>query len=500
MSPVRHLLIISFDILRQHDPRPSYSIASLLAFLSGSELAAAGQLSLAHMPFNLKERPDVTAAGVCADAVEGVDLERLDFIALAVYAWSERLVLELVPLLRAAGFRGELILGGYQITATASQDLDALYPDVRYFLKGYAEASLVRILEKHPNCPRVLEERPDFERLPSIYLDGTIPLDPDRPVDMLRWETKRGCASRCGFCEWRNAANKNVFEFPMARIEDELAFLGKHRIKKINVLDATFNSGRNYLDIARLMLQLKDTVFSVQARFENLMTPRGREFVELCASSNIHLELGLQTVVEGEMQAIGRRNKLDSVRRGMALLNERNVSYEVSLIFGIPGQTVASFLQSVNFVLRNGCSRIQCFPLRIPRNSELEAMACAQCVDEEEVPGNFSIAHVVGSFSFDDAQWRRMGRVAELLGNRQDGSFLIQQKEDLSWALCKVIRELELGARPDGAHMAPHSPASALRLGRAAGAELRLYCKLDGRIRRVAIKPVQRDCVVWLLD
>lgn len=184
----------------------------------------------------------------------------------------------------------------------------------------------------------------------------------------------------------------------------------------------------------------------------------------------------------------------------MALLNERNVSYEVSLIFGIPGQTVASFLQSVNFVLRNGCSRIQCFPLRIPRNSELEAMACAQCVDEEEVPGNFSIAHVVGSFSFDDAQWRRMGRVAELLGNRQDGSFLIQQKEDLSWALCKVIRELELGARPDGAHMAPHSPASALRLGRAAGAELRLYCKLDGRIRRVAIKPVQRDCVVWLLD
>ena len=490
---MKRLLIVSFDILREHDPRPSYSIATLLAYANADPLVTSGELEIEHASFDLAARRGLNAQTVADALASRHDLARLDFLAAAVYVWSEPLVLQLMPALRRRGFAGGYVLGGYQITATASADLPSLYPEARYFLKGYAEASLLRVAREHPDCPRVLEDRPDFSRLPSIYLGGTIPLDPGRPIGMLRWETKRGCPHRCGFCEWRNAANKSVFQFPMERLRAELDLFRRHRIGKVNVLDATFNHGDRYLELARLMATMACT-FAVQARFETLAGRKGREFVEVCSSGNIRLELGLQTVVPEEMEAIGRRNSLDRVRQGMAQLNDAGVPYEISLIFGIPGQTLASFLESVNFVLHNGCTQVQCFPLRIPRGSDLDANARAPCVGEEEVADNYGITQVVRSFSFGERDWARMGSLAGMLRDKADGSFLVQRKEGLSWTLDRVCGELWLGRLPDG------SDATARRPAGLAAETGQLYCALDGAVYPVAARQVGPDAVVWLLE
>jgi len=488
---MKRLLIVSFDILRPHDPRPSYSIATLLAYARSDPLAIRGDLSVEHAAFDLAERKGLDPEAAADRLQAAHDLPSVHFLAVAVYAWSEPLVLALMPALRRRGFVGEYVLGGYQITATPSKHLRAHYPEGRYFLKGYAEESLLRVVREHPDCPAVLEDRPDFSRLPSIYLERTIPLDPDLPIDMLRWETKRGCPYRCGFCEWRNAANKHVFYFPMDRLQAELDLFRRHEIRKINVLDATFNYGKHYLEIAREMADMNCT-FAVQARFETLARSEGREFLELCSGGNIHLELGLQTVVPEEMEAIGRKNNLRQVREGMALLNELGVHYEISLIFGIPGQTLESFVESVNFVLRNGCTAIQCFPLRIPRGSTLEETVRAQCVREKELPDNFGIAQVVQSFSFSERDWHRMGSIAERLRNRKDGSFLVQRKEGLSWTICRVCPELRLGRRADGSDATTCSPAALI------AATEPCYCEIEGELHPITVRTVGRDAVVWL--
>lgn len=492
------LLIVSFDILREHDPTPAFSIASLLAYAGNHELCRSGRLSIRHHSFNLYTHPNLTAEQALEEIRRKYPLAGIDFIAFSVYVWAERLIESLMPALRTSGFAGRYILGGYQITATASNDLQRYYPAADYFLKGYAERSLMRAVGESAPRGQVFEDRPDFNNFPSLYRDGTIHLEPGKPIDMLRWETKRGCPYRCGFCEWRNAANKKIFEFPMARIEAELNLFKQYDIRKINVLDATFNAGRTYLDVARRMSEMNCT-FSVQARFENLRSKKGREFVEICKSGNIHLEFGLQTVVPEEMKTIGRFNDLESVRQGMKILNQEKIPYEISLIFGIPGQSLASFLKSVNFVIRNGCTRIQCFPLRIPRSSRLEAEAAANCVAEREVPGNYAISQVVGSFSFDRNQWQRMGSIADMLRDKQDGCFLVQVKQGLSWGLDRISRRLEVGTRSDGSDSAPLSPPEFHRLAESAGDDRTLYCRLDHKVFPITHRNVNNDCIIWRL-
>jgi len=502
MTRPRRLLIVSFDLVRAHDPPLSYSVASLLAYLGASPLAAAGGLTTALEVVDLLATPHPDPDELVGRLARH-DLARLDVIALAVYAWSERLVLQLVPALRTAGYRGAIALGGYQITATPDEDLAATYPGADHFLKGYAEASLLRVAAGEPGCPAILAERPDFARLPSIYLGGTIPLPEHGAVRMLRWETKRGCAYRCGFCEWRNAANKQVFEFSPERLREELDLFRARRIEKVNVLDATFNTGSRYLDIARAMVELP-IQFSVQARFEQLAGARGDEFLELCQGGRIHLEFGLQTVVPEEARTIGRRNDLAAAGRAFGRLAARGVSYEVSLIFGIPGQTRESFLESVNYLLRNGCTQIRCFPLRIPRASLLERQRGADCVTERPLESNYSVEQVVESFSFGEPEWAEMAEVARVLQSKRPGSFLLCRQTGLSWEPFASCDALEVRASGEEAGPTRPGPSGLLRVEELApwladGAELETVCRLDGRSRRATLRQSGGDVLVYLV-
>ena len=489
----RRVLIVSFDILRPHDPSPSYSIATLLAYMANSQPIVAGDVDVVHEEFNLwgGSIPEVREV---MERIAAHDLGSVDVIAISVYVWCEPLVVKLVGALRGEGYRGKIVLGGYQITATGDDDLGGLYAGVDHFLKGYAEASLLRVVTDPSECPVVLDDRPDFTRLPSIYLSGVIPLKSGVPLDMLRWETKRGCVYRCGFCEWRNAANKRLFEFPMDRIDAELDLFEKHSIEKINVLDATFNAGKGYLDVARRMAEM-DCTFSVQARFERLAGKKGEEFLEICESGNLHLEFGVQTVIDSEMETIGRFNDQRKIETGMKALNERGLPYEVSLIFGIPGQTEATFVESVNFVIRNGCTNINCFPLRIPRGSEMERTRHADAVKELPYEGNYSVDQVMESFSFSEGDWGRMCEIAGVLSGKDGPSFVLFRQSGLNWAPFDTREELELDLDGEGCRV---RRPSELSFESDSGEAVVVTCMLDGRPRRASVKRKARDWLVYL--
>lgn len=496
---MRRLLIVSFDILRPRDPRPSYSIASILAYARAHELRASGRLEVIHEPINLFENQPFTGATAAAQVAEHHDLRGLAFVAISVYVWCETLISGFMEELRRLGFTGDFVLGGYQITAEALATLPDLYPQAQYFVKGYAEAGLLRIAAGGQDCPRVVDDRPAVDTLPSPFLTGVIRVEPSQEIEMLRWETKRGCPHQCGFCEWGKANAGCVDEFSLSRIKAELELFKKAKIEKVNVLDPTFNCGRSYLEVARLMTEVP-TVFAVQARFEGLETPAGREFLDLCSGGSIHLELGLQTVVPQEMTAIGRRNDMEAVRRVMAALDAKRIRYEISLIYGIPGQTVSSFLESVNFVLRNGCTTVKCFPLRIPKNSDMERFALLQGARQEDPGKNYSIAQVVSSFSFEAEDWKSMKAVADLLSEKKPGSFIVQERAGLSWRVARVCQTLEIGALPDGSDLTPRNPSNVPSVPLSGAVCGPFFSRIDGSLRRIRIRRVCDDAIVWMQE
>ncbi|CAF0787729.1 unnamed protein product [Adineta steineri] len=132
----------------------------------------------------------------------------------------------------------------------------------------------------------------NFNELPPSFLNNLIPNQ-----NFVRWETQRGCPFSCSFCQHRKIALQT-------RIE----------IIKPEFLD--------------LIVQLNKTAMVV-------------------------LEFGLQTIHPSEQKFIGRPSNMKKIQRILNEIYERSIECEVSLIFGLPGQTIDSFEKSIDVVTWN---------------------------------------------------------------------------------------------------------------------------------------------------
>ena len=62
---------------------------------------------------------------------------------------------------------------------------------------------------------------------------------------------------------------------------------------------------------------------------------------------------------------------MGSVERAIAKLNAREIPYEVSLIYGLPFQTVGRFQESVDWCLTRGVPRVRAWPLMLLRGTPI---------------------------------------------------------------------------------------------------------------------------------
>jgi radical SAM superfamily enzyme len=101
------------------------------------------------------------------------------------------------------------------------------------------------------------------------------------------------------------------------------------------------------------------------------------EYIEACqrlqgGGASVVLEFGLQTSSREEARAIRRPNNLAKVERWAGALCSAGVPFEVSLIYGLPMQTLGSFEGSVAFARSLGAARVVAWPLMLLRGTQLE--------------------------------------------------------------------------------------------------------------------------------
>ena len=156
------------------------------------------------------------------------------------------------------------------------------------------------------------------------------------------------------------------------------------------------------------------SLISIQARFETIFGERGEEFLDLCGRLNVNLEFGLQTASEIESAIIKRKNNPEKIRKVMQKINDRNISYEVSLIYGLPMQTLNSFQESIDFVYEEGCKKVIAFPLMLLKGTELYDQK-EKYGFQERCFGDFNIPVAVSSHSFTEKDWYKMKEIASNL-------------------------------------------------------------------------------------
>jgi radical SAM superfamily enzyme YgiQ (UPF0313 family) len=408
----RSIILVDLYWTRDKDPRVPLGHASLLAAL-GQEPGL--DVHPVVVPVNLGKLDVDELATTILECAWDKSPDAAD-LAIGAYVWAEELIQRLLPLLRARGFRGRIILGGPQISY-AEPGLEPIYPDTDAFVRGYGEDALLQLVRAPGRPPitgvhyagdvdRCEQAQASLDLLPSPWLTEAVPIAGQR---FIRWETQRGCPFRCAFCQHREpGARLKRRELAVSRILSEVQLFCRHDVKEIAVLDPIFNLGRNATDI---LLAFVENSFkgrlSLQCRAESTT----EDFLETAAALDVRLEFGLQTIHEKEAAAVQRRNQMDKVDSVLAAVRRRNIAHEVSLIFGLPEQTLDSFLASVQWCLERGVPVIKAFPLMLLRGTQLDRERLRWGFYERGI----HMPVVVTANSFDERDWTEMARVAEAL-------------------------------------------------------------------------------------
>lgn len=408
---MKKLLIISFDFIRNEDPEISLAMGSILASIKNDSDYGRG-FTLDHSSVNMFDIDKDCSSEDLIKHISINDFKNYDFIAISAYVWSESLLHKLQKYIRKEGlFKGKFILGGYQISYSDKPQEE--YHDCEYFIQGYGENAFLKILKGEVK-PGLVKSALDFESIPSPYLSGEIKVNYKQ--EKVRLETKRGCPFSCSFCAHRDLTGNKVLNKSLDNVFKELSFFKNKKVKKINILDPIFNSGNRYIAIMEEMIRLKlKSKISIQARFETIRGNKGLRFLNLCKQLNIHLEFGLQTSNKRESEIINRMNDTSHVSEIMGILNKRNISYEISLMYGLPEQTLKSFVESIEFVKSNACHNITAFPLMLLKGTDLYFEKHKYGFKEKK-QGLYNIPFVVQTNSFRENEWQQMNNIADNLG------------------------------------------------------------------------------------
>ena len=405
MKPV---ILVSLDFRRPQDGKTGLGIGSIAA-----------SLQAANVPWRIVDAqvnsPDFSLQQVLGELLQAIhEAGPGCLVGFGTYVWNDAEVQSLIPQVRAAGAR--IVLGGPQISYMPVGQLESTYPQADYFVRGQGEMAMVALArgELSDDCGIHVAGTTDLGRkadhdlltLPSPYLLETL-----KPQASIRWETQRGCPFKCSFCQHREPGKRLKYQwFDALRLERELALFAAAGVKRISVLDPIFHTSpdRAIELVSSIKAAGVRAQFSLQCRFETCTT----EFLDALDGLNVTLEFGLQTIVEAEYRAIKRPNDMGLVANKVRELHQRQIDFEVSLIYGLPKQTLDSFRRSVEWCRQQKIPRVRAWPLMLLRGTPLYEQKVDYSFQERVEQG---IPIVVASNSFTEAEHAEMARIAKEL-------------------------------------------------------------------------------------
>lgn len=425
----KKIILIALDWIRPKDPPLSLGHSSIVATLRSAGVTCVEKSWAVNAS-------DFNNELVLIFIEENVKTFRKDtepddiFIGFGVYVWNDSQIKNILLLLKKRNIAGKIILGGPQISyigAELTEDiedygtLEIFYPLADIFIRGYAEQALLALLSSSLTKPQIdgihfsktidsgRASKIDLAYLPSPILSGLI-----KPQRFLRLETKRGCIFNCAFCQHKSMEPRKIYEFPFERIQKEIKWIAQHpEIIDLAIIDPTFNIPKtNYLLVIDEFINSKYCgKLSLQCRLEFITDELLNRIERLNTTAEVTLEFGLQTTNYEEAEIIKRENNLLLVSKNLRECLIKKIAIEVSLIYGLPLQTVKSFVESIQFLMRLGVPIIKAWPLMLLRGTELyENREKYGLVESKE-----KTPHVIESNSFTQIQYQKMQLIASLL-------------------------------------------------------------------------------------
>ena len=285
-----------------------------------------------------------------------------DVVGFTVFSWNLERSLHMAGRLKEGG-GPRIVFGGPEITP---DNRLARSPAVDRRVFGEGETVFRRLLSGPAAWKgrgvRARAGADTFRAAESPYLCGL--LEPELENIMLL-ETQRGCPYRCGFCFYNKSRPCLLFAEEQ-QVLRAVAWAVERRIGQVYLLDPSLNVRPG---LKRLLTEIAGLNASRAVRFFSEIRAEGvdDDLADRFAAAGFDwFEIGLQTTNPRALRLMRRPTRLPQVLAGAQRLKARGITPSIDLILGLPGDDLAGFMRSVDWVAENDLQDdVQVFPLAV---------------------------------------------------------------------------------------------------------------------------------------
>lgn len=345
------ILLISAN--RERSPYPVFPIG--LSYLAGPLRAAGHDLSVLDLCF--EQDPETAIREQLtgfAPALVVISLRNIDNVT-----WpNSRSYLDGVKsVVSSCRERSAVIIGGSGFSLMPLEILAYLEAD--YGLIGEGEESLPRLVEQ-------LERGQDPSDLPGLLLRGSETFLPPLPVErigaperalfdvaryqreggMTNVQTKRGCPFACVYCTYPLLEGRRMRLRPVQEIIAELrSLVADYAVSYVYFVDDIFNYPPEFAEtLCRAMIAERLPINWSAFINPAFMSPELLD-VMLAAGCDA-VEYGTESGSPAMLKNLGKSFTVDEVRSASLLCRERNLDFAHYILFGGPGETCETVLES----------------------------------------------------------------------------------------------------------------------------------------------------------
>ncbi len=376
----------------------AYADASGLADLVDIEIAPKDLMNMAG------------DSGIIAYLIE----KKIDMAGFSLYQWNALRSLHIMREVKKSMPAVRFIAGGPEISP--GNDYLVSEEALDFMIEGEGEEPfrklLLNLLGEGPSLDAIAglmyrdgdrffsssppEAKADITGIPSPYLNRVLRLDDYRYLFI---ETMRGCRFNCRYCSWKRGGRPGVAFFPLERIREELRLARENHLRFVSLADSGTNVSRKWLEkLCRVIIEENEDHF---LQVHTYLHPEliDEESAQWLKEANFrNPTIGLQTTNNEALKAIGRKANLQAYLRGTSILRKYGIGFGSTIILGLPGDDLAGFRKTLDFLEENEQKSVTCFPLSVAPNTCFREEALELGIRYQKMPPNLVLSTSTMSF------------------------------------------------------------------------------------------------------
>jgi radical SAM superfamily enzyme YgiQ (UPF0313 family) len=324
-------------------------------------------------------------------------------VAFGSYSWNTQLTVKAARYLRSRLPAAIIAVGGPDVSEVVSLTAEELraHPEVDFYLPNEGEAPTRNLVEALLGSDAVEVRRRDvhgclsldpesgevrgdviarFEGdindIPSPYCDGLMDRFLAEPDYLPIIQTARGCPYQCTFCVSGKDSWNKVKAFAMERVKAEIDYIEKRAVNRyLRLADENFGILHRDIEIADyLARKRKDSGFPTAVSVYTDKHPTDRvKSINLLMRDLLPFNISYQSMTDEVLTNIKRVNLKDCrVAEAVAFARANDLMLVSELIFALPGETLQSFLASIDRLVELRFESIALHQLRILKGTEMD--------------------------------------------------------------------------------------------------------------------------------